>query len=126
MNERWEMKEIKLGERFPEAPNPCPHYVFASVNGKQPSGADYALEVLYIDVYNTKPSGKAGADVAKEILRILNRYFKFVGDIAFAESEAKKEQARKEVTEHLRALGYQMPAESRSSEPKPSKVRQGG
>lgn len=99
------MEEIQPGEIFPPAPPLCAHHVFEALDG-DPSGGDYAHQVLYLNLYRA-PQGVFGTDVSPNILGILKKHFTFVDDMAFARSGAEKEAARKEVSMYLHALGYE-------------------
>jgi hypothetical protein len=75
----------------------CDHFVYASPTKYQ--GAQYVVEELRVDADAVDIS--YGLDA--ELLRILNGYFKFVGQVAFAPNEEAREGARAAVEDFLRA-----------------------
>jgi hypothetical protein len=105
------VEEVKPGEPFLPAPNPCNHLILTSLRtGEKPSGADYALQILSSDLYNApRGPGVFGVEVDPKIVEILKKHFAFVEDMAFARSEAERDEARKEVSDYLRSLGYEVP-----------------
>jgi hypothetical protein len=107
------VEDIKPGDPPPVASNPCEHQVFEAI-GAEPTGADYAHQVLYVDVYNApRNPGVYGTEIGPRILAILTAQpapdFKFVEGMAFARSNAERELARKRVSEYLQSLGYTVP-----------------
>lgn len=75
----------------------CDHFVFSG--STRYLGADYVGEEFSIEF--SKVLGSYGFE--RDLMRILNDYFKFVGPVAFAPSKKAREDARKAVEEFLSA-----------------------